>query len=286
MNGATARLLADGRLHLQHGPIDLIVTAEGAAGERAKAFAAARRRFPNVLPELAGELPQLRAPLGEIMPEFRGPVARAMAGACWSCRGEFLTSMAAVAGAVADHMLDVLLSEANLSRAIVNNGGDIAFHLAPGQRTVAGVVDRPGKPRISGSFEVFASDPTRGIATSGWLGRSFSLGIADAVTILAATAAKADAAATVVANAVNTDHPAILREPAASIQPDSDLGEMLVTAAVGDLSPDAVAEALDKGEARAKTLLGAGLIFAAVLQLQRSVRVIGEARLTLQGPGD
>ena len=43
----------------------------------------------------------------------------------------------------------------------------------------------------------------RGIATSGWRGRSFSLGIADAVTVLAATAAEADAAATMIANAVD-----------------------------------------------------------------------------------
>ena len=61
----------------------------------------------------------------------------------------------------------------------------------------------------------------RGIATSGWRGRSFSLGIADAVTVLAATAAEADAAATVIANAVDLPgHPAIdTRAGAASSRP-------------------------------------------------------------------
>ena len=84
---------------------------------------------------------------------------------------------------------------------------------------------------------VHADDPVRGIATSGRHGRSFSLGIADAVTVLAKTAAQADAAATVIANAVDLPgHPAILRRPACELQPDSDLGDRLVTRDVGALS--------------------------------------------------
>ena len=66
----------------------------------------------------------------------------------------------------------------------------------------------------------------RGVATSGWRGRSFSLGIADAVTVLAATAAAADAAATIIANAVDLPgHPAIARRPASELEDDSDLGD-------------------------------------------------------------
>jgi uncharacterized protein len=66
--------------------------------------------------------------------------------------------------------------------------------------------------------------PVRGIATSGWRGRSFSRGIADSVTVLAKTAAMADAAATVIANAVNVVHPGIVRRPACDIRDDSDWG--------------------------------------------------------------
>jgi ApbE superfamily uncharacterized protein (UPF0280 family) len=67
------------------------------------------------------------------------------------------------------------------------------------------------------------------VATSGWRckgkgGRSFSFGIADAVTVLAGSAAAADAAATVIANAVDLPgHGAITRRPASAIDPDSDL---------------------------------------------------------------
>jgi uncharacterized protein len=111
-------------------------------------------------------------------------------------------------------------------------------------------------------------DPSRGIATSGRHGRSFSLGIADAVTVLARTASQADAAATVIANAVDLPgHPAIRRVPAHDLQPDSDLGPRLVTRGVDELSDDEVAAALDAGAARARALLAAGLIEGAVLRL-------------------
>jgi ApbE superfamily uncharacterized protein (UPF0280 family) len=89
--------------------------------------------------------------------------------------------------------------------------------------------------------------PVRGVATSGWHGRSFSLGIADSVTVLAATAAQADVAATMIANAVNIDHPAIQRQPANSLRDDSDLGERLVTVNVPRLAPAQVAQALQLG---------------------------------------
>ena len=73
-----------------------------------------------------------------------------------------------------------------------------------------------------------------GVATSGRHGRSFSLGIADAVTVLARTASQADAAATIIANAVDLPgHPAVRRMPANELQPDSDLGARPVTRDVG-----------------------------------------------------
>ena len=41
--------------------------------------------------------------------------------------GDFITPMVAVAGSVADYILDAM--GGGLDRAIVNNGGDIALHL-------------------------------------------------------------------------------------------------------------------------------------------------------------
>ena len=93
-----------------------------------------------------------------------------------------------------------------------------------------GLVPVANRPTVLGKVTVRAHEPIRGVATSGRHGRSFSLGIADAVTVLAADAAGADAAATVIANAVDLPgHPAIKRVPASDLEPESDLGSRLIT---------------------------------------------------------
>jgi ApbE superfamily uncharacterized protein (UPF0280 family) len=121
--------------------------------------------------------------------------------------------------------------------------------------------------------------PIRGIATSGWRGRSFSLGIADAVTALAETASKADAAATIIANAVDLPgHAAIVRVPACEIAPDSDLLDLPVTRSVGDLTRNEVSQALDAGEGVANELQQRGLICAAALSVQGHARVVSPLR--------
>jgi len=268
------RRLADGRLHLHDGPIDLIIEAFGACNDVESAYAAAWRRFQTILDELCEELALLRAPAGACP---RGLTARRMAAAVAPFSAEyFITPMAAVAGAVAEEVLAAMTDEAPLTRAYVNNGGDIALHLADGEQFSIGMVDRPDRPSLIGSARIAASDPVRGIATSGWRGRSFSLGIADAATILARTAALADAAATIVANAVDLPgHPSITRASAASRDPQSDLGERLVTVDVGPLTPEEVTTALAAGVAAAEHLRRTGLIEAAALNLCGETRVCG-----------
>ena len=124
---------------------------------------------------------------------------------------------------------------------------------------------------------VRASDNVAGIATSGWRGRSHSLGIADAATVLAGTAADADAAATLIANAVDLPgHPAIIRVPASSIEPDSDLGARLVTREVGPLSPEEISGALQRGLSVAEAMRRNGLIVAAALFLGGQSRLCGD----------
>ncbi len=268
-----ARLLPDGRrLHLQDGPIDLVIGADGgtSGAEALAAYRAASARFATVLDELCAELPLLRRKAGE---RPRGEIARRMWAAVLphAHRG-FITPMAAVAGAVAQTILAAMREAAPLQRAFVNNGGDIAVFLAPGRSFTMGMVDRPDRPSLAATARIGADDGIGGIATSGWRGRSFSLGIADAVTVLAADAATADAAATVIANAVDLPgHPAVTRLPASSIQPDSDLAERPVTVAVGALLPAEVDLALARGAARARQLR----IHGAVLRLGGQTRVIG-----------
>lgn len=273
MSGAIAVRLPDGRLHLQEGPIDLIIEAFGDAIEVERAYAQATQRFGSVLSGLVNELPALRQPVGAAAPQLQGPVARRMAEAVWPHRAVYITPMAAVAGAVADEMLEALVRGRALDKAYVNDGGDIAIHLASGQQLRAGIVADLEAPQLSGFATLHHDRPVRGIATSGRGGRSFSLGIADSTTVLAATAAAADAAATLIANAVNVDTPAIRRQPACEIDPDSDLGELAVTIAVGELSPALVAEALDRGTLEARRLRLCGMIDSAALSLKGHWRI-------------
>ena len=273
---AQAALLAAGRrLHLQHGPIDIVAEAFGSAAERQQAYRQAAARFRTVLAELVSELHLLLQPIGAAGLPVEGSVARRMVAAVWPHRAQFITPMAAVAGAVADEILAAMFAGRSLSRAYVNNGGDIALHMGPGERLQAGLVANPDAPQLDGRIELYHVMPVRGLATSGWRGRSFSLGIADAVTVLATSAAKADAAATLVANAVDCDHPAISRSPAKLLREDTDLGDLLVTVGVGPLPQAAIDQALAQGAARAETLRRAGLLFAASLVLQGRTRIVG-----------
>jgi ApbE superfamily uncharacterized protein (UPF0280 family) len=272
--GASAARLPDGRLHLQHGPIDLIIEAWGAAAEVEAAYGQAIAHFDDLLEVLVRELALLRSPLAEAPPLLRGPVARRMLAACWPHRAQFITPMAAVAGSVADEILQALLRDHDLDKAYVNNGGDIALHLAHDHELKLGVVNNIDNPAIDATVTLTAAMPVRGLATSGWRGRSQSLGIADAVTVFAVNAAAADAAATMVANAVDVEHPAIMRLPARSLRADSDLGELPVTVAVGALPATACAQALENGSERARELQQRGLIHTAYLALQGEIRSV------------
>jgi uncharacterized protein len=271
----------DGRLHLQHGPIDLIIEAFGAHAEVEAAYRQAVDRFGDILATLVGELPTLRRPVGDAYPLLRGPIARRMAEAVWPHRAVFITPMAAVAGAVADEMLQAMLAGRTLDKAYVNDGGDIAIHVASGHSLRAGIFAQA----LDGAVTLTHDRPVRGIATSGRGGRSFSLGIADSVTVLARTAAAADAAATLIANAVDIDHPAIERRPARELDPDSDLGDLPVTVAVGDLSQEAIDEALDRGLAEAQRLRSLGLIEGTALSLRGQWRVDDDRRTASEGDG-
>ena len=279
-------LLADGRrLHLQDGPIDLIVEAKGSEAEVRAAYDAAARRFTGLLDELCDELRELRRAADPARCALEGIVARRMhAAVAPFAADQFITPMAAVAGSVAEEILAAMTGAAALDRAYVNNGGDIALHLTGGEQFTVGLMDRPDRHGVMRVMPIDVDDPTRGVATSGRHGRSFSLGIADAVTVLARTASQADAAATIIANAVDLPgHPAIVRCPASELQPDSDLGSRLVTRDVGQLSDSEIEEALDAGVRCAGRVLAAGLIEGAALRLLGEIVVVGPERIEMPG---
>ncbi len=288
MQSATATLLTDIlpsrsqpdeplRLHLNHGPIDLVIGVWGDKDHQSTAFAAAQSRFATILDELVSELETLRCRYDPAQ-EFSSPVARRMQAAIAPFGNQhFITPMAAVAGAVADEIMDEMRQAALLSRAFVNNGGDIAVHVEDAKTLTIGLINRP-EPEfaaIQGNAHIDAASGIGGIATSGRHGRSFSLGIADSATALAANAASADAAATIIANHVNINSDFISRTPAHQLDPDSDLDDLLVVTNIGDLSSAQISDALDNGAALATNFYQINSIIGAHLKLAEATRTIG-----------
>ena len=278
-----------GRQQWCHGPIDLHLQAEGEPEVMEAAFQRGWAEFEGMLTALVQELPLLRR---SIRPEdinpLQGPVAKIMWQACHALAGHddagFITPMAAVAGAVSQRLLRHF-ELPGVRRAAINNGGDIALHLSPGASWSMGLVsdaqsawwaghdDVPIRP--DARFVIHHSMPVRGVATSGWSGRSLSRGIADSVTVLAASAAGADAAATMIANRVNIEHPGVVRRPAHTVRDDSDLGEILVTCHVPALGVGEITTALGRGLAYAQGLVDRGLIHAALIACQNRYAACG-----------
>jgi len=273
--------MADNRLHLQHGPIDIIAHVDAPEEVRKRLYTSASNRFSTVLVELVTEMDLLKRPWSADLPDPKGGIAQKM---CFAVQGSgiFVTPMAAVAGAVADEVLEAMLNEAKnqypcleeIQRMYVNNGGDIAFWLNAGESFSIGVVDNPGIPELNARVSLAYESPVRGIATSGWRGRSQSLGIADAVTVLAGSAANADAFATLIANDVNVDYPGILKRPASEVKDESDLGMLPVTVDVPPLPVDQISEALNRGAQTAGNFIRTGKIEAAYLSLQKQTLVV------------
>lgn len=279
--GPQSTLLEDGkRLRLQHGPIDLIIEAFGPQRQIQQAYDLAIARFRTTLDELVEELPLLRKPVSQTSAKPIGIIALRMYQAVLPFSSQFITPMAAVAGSVADEILATMRQMVGLHKIYVNNGGDIAIYIQPdsAHNFSIGVVGDPRSGRFITKANIEAGGNVGGIATSGWRGRSHSLGIADSVTVFAKKSASADAAATIIANAVNLPNCAkISRSPAIVLSPDSDLGSQLVTTGVDTLNDDKVTQALDTGEKIAQELHNNGLLEAVFISLNGQDRIIGWA---------
>lgn len=279
-SGAEARWLVDARrLHLNHGPIDLLLDVSGPRVARLSALGRACAEFDGLLGGLMSEIAELRRPYGGGKSKPTGPVAARMIASLGGYEGVFVTPMASVAGAVADHILAAMRKTAGLEFASVNNGGDIAIWQGVRPMLKVGIVSDPRTGAQAGVVSLAPQDAIGGIATSGWRGRSFSLGIADAVTVLATNAAAADVAATLIANAVDLPHhPAISRTPACELAPDSDLGARLVVTDVATLSDREVDLALAAGAHVADTLVARGAVCSVFLCLAGRTSIVGQQR--------
>lgn len=141
--------------------------------------------------------PEFLRTLKPYPPSLSAPaIAREMAAAAGKAG---VGPMAAVAGAFADRV-GALLTRFS-GEVIVENGGDIFLKSTRPRRIGVFAGDSPFTGRLA--VEIPAHHTPLGVCTSsGTVGHAFSKGRADAVVILAATAALADAVATAAANLV------------------------------------------------------------------------------------
>ena len=217
---AAPRRLSDGRLHLQHGPIDLIIEAFGAPDEVEAAYRQAVERFGDILPTLvaraAGAAPAGRRRLSAAAGPGRAPHGRGRVAASRRLhhadgRGRRRRRRRDAAGDAAP--------AARSTRPTSTTAATSRIHLAPGHSLRAGIFAQA----LDGAVTLTHDRPVRGIATSGCGGRSLlARHRRQRRPCSPRTAAAADAAATLIANAVDIDHPAIERRPARELDPDSD----------------------------------------------------------------
>jgi ApbE superfamily uncharacterized protein (UPF0280 family) len=178
-----------------HGETDLQVSAEcDLAAEAAAVVAALREDLEGYVaahPRFAESFVPVTVDSGA--PE----IVRAMAAAAETAG---VGPMAAVAGAVAERVARSLAADS--AEVIVENGGDVYFV----GRTPRSVLLLAGDSPLSGRLAVALtaeSLPCAVCTSSGTVGHSVSLGVADAVMVIAEDGALADAAATAAGNLVH-----------------------------------------------------------------------------------
>ena len=258
--------MGGGKLYIDNGPVQMLVQAERAGVPMSAEMEKAAAQVNNLLTQLVKLLPQAKRPWPELEGVRFSGVLGKMLPAARATESPDMTPMCAVAGAFADLTADYLANR-GATRVLINNGGDIALRLRGGAQAVLGVADKVGGNPVW-KVRIHEGQGVGGTATSGLAGRSFTLGVADAVTVFAGTGAVADACATHIANTTAIDSPNVSRRLARELDPDTDIPELLVTTEVGRLTQGEIMHALDRGEERARYLMSQGTIFGVMLFVQ------------------
>ena len=202
--------------------------------------------------------------VGNIRALPQNTLARQMIDSVRAIGDTDLTPMAAVAGTIADAVADWLFAHGS-TKVVVDNGGDIAIRLTSGETVTVGIRPQIDCFDISHIAQLDDRCSSWGVTTSGLGGRSFTRGIASAVTVIAENASIADAAATAIANACFVRDKNIRQTPAEQIDPNTDLAGKMVTLSIGNLTPAKRKAAQTKALQRAEDLVTTGAIVGALI---------------------
>jgi ApbE superfamily uncharacterized protein (UPF0280 family) len=225
------------------------------------------QKVDSILGEIREFLPVLKQKAYKIKNTKHMPdVPRKMVEAVKVIDEASLTPMAAVAGSVSDALKEFLKSE-GLDLVSVNNGGDISIFNKKGRGLRIDIGDIH-----TGESLPYVLNIERlidyGLATSGFGGRSFTLGLADIVTVVAATGAIADAAATFICNCTNTESEQVVRRKASEIDPLTDIPDDNVTIIIGELNEEDISNALEIGLNKAANIKKQKHIYDAIIKLR------------------
>jgi ApbE superfamily uncharacterized protein (UPF0280 family) len=263
------RILPDGSIYFDAGPMQLRIHVRQGDGPATHLALAGAEKAYSLLEELSKHKEIITGFVCAVhpQPEYPAVVVR-MIESVRKTGDPSLTPLAAVAGTVADEVADFVWALEKVDKVVINNGGDIALRLRRGASAKIGLQENLSVGRYSNVLIAEHFHGIEGVATSGLGGRSLTKGIASAVTSVASTASMADAAATIIANAVDVDSPCIVRTQAEEIDPGTDIPGQSVTIRVGRLNRLEIEEALEAGMAAADKLRRRGCIMGAVLSLQ------------------
>jgi hypothetical protein len=254
-------------MFLEIGPASLVIRGE--KDGKAHAFDRPRlvEKVNSILDEIREYLTVLKQKAYKIKNTKNIPgVPKKMINAVKVVDETTLTPMAAVAGSVADAMKEYLKNE-GIDLVSVNNGGDISIFNKYGRKLVINIGDIPTGEALPYMLNIdHLTD--YGIATSGFGGRSFTLGLADSVTVIAETGALADAAATYICNCTNIDSDQVIRQKASEIDPLTDIPDELVTLRINQLNERDIFKSLENGLIMANNIKENKYIYDTVITLQ------------------
>ncbi len=267
---ARVDFLPQGKVLAECGPMRLVISASGEQGPMPRMSVAAAEESFRVLERVAAQRPLLGRGSRRAREGITEALALTMLESVLAVGDRDLTPMAAVAGAIADHVAD-FLAALGAPRVTVDNGGDLAVRIAKGGPVRVGVRTDVRRREMSYAIALDPGPATWGVATSGIGGRSLTRGVASSATVVAARSALADAAATSIANASMVEDDGIVQLPAEQVDPYTDIPGLPVTVGMDAMPEEKVALALARARAKAEELVKARVILGALVAVQGEV---------------
>jgi len=261
-------LIEDDKLFIENGPTNII--AEAFSSEKIEIYNLICEYSSKFLKDLSLEIRTLKKPTSH-KNEFVSEIANTMFNSTKLFLPNFITPMASVAGSISELLLLKVLEEFEVKKMYINNGGDISLYITKDEKfnfSVGG--------ETSFVVEYADTDGLGGIATSGWKGRSFSMGIADSVTVIAEKASIADAAATIICNHIDLKNSKKIKKTIANnLYEDTDLNNKLITVSVENLTETEIRQAISMGKIISEYYISKKFIKAVIINLQDNILILG-----------